>query len=131
MLLRQFVASITLSILLLILIVRLVQKGRLDIAYCWLWLGVGLGTLFIVLRYDWLVWISGIIGAVTETTTLFLFGFFVVLLMCLQFSLVVSHHRRQIKRLTQKIAMLEQQIEATREREGEPPGEPKQNERLV
>lgn len=104
---RQFVASITLSIFLFVLIIRLVQKGRLDIAYCWLWLFIGAGILLIVLRYDWLVRVSGLIGAVANTTTLFLFGFFVLLMMCLQFSLVISLHRRQIKRLTQTIALLQ------------------------
>lgn len=103
---RQFAASVTLSIFLLVLIIRLVQKGRLDIAYCWLWLFIGVGVMLIVLKYDWLTRISAMIGAVTNTTTLFLFGFFVLLLMCLQFSLVISHHRRQIKRLTQDLAVL-------------------------
>jgi len=110
--LRQFVASIILSILLLILVVRLVQKGRLDIAYCWLWLGIGIGTLLVVVRYDWLTRLSALIGAVTNTTTLFLLGFFVVLLMCLQFSLVISLHRRQIKRLTQQLALPGAQLES-------------------
>jgi hypothetical protein len=104
---RQFAASVLIGICLLVLIIRLVQRGRLDIAYCWLWLGVGIGILLIVLRYNWLVALSRAIGAVTPTTTLFLIGFVVVLLMCLQFSLVVSAHRRQIKKLTQHIALLE------------------------
>lgn len=103
---RQFVASVTLSICLLVLIIRLVQKGRLDIAYCWLWLFVGGAILLIVLRYDWLTRISQLIGAVANTTTIFLFGFFVLLLMCLQFSLVISQHRRQIKKLTQELALI-------------------------
>jgi len=103
---RQFVASIALSIFLFVLIIRLVQKGRLDIAYCWLWLFIGAAILLIVLRYDWLTRVSAVIGAVANTTTLFLFGFFVLLLMCLQFSLVISHHRRQIKQLTQDLAVL-------------------------
>ena len=60
--------------------------------------------MLIVIRYDWLVRISSLIGAVTNTTTLFLLAFFVLLLMCLQFSLVISHHRRQIKKLSQELA---------------------------
>lgn len=103
---RQFLASISISILLLLLIIRLVQKGRLDIAYCWLWLGIGLGMLLIVLRYDWLEKVSKLIGSLTPTTTVFLLGFFVVLLLCLQFSLVISTHRRQIKKLSQQLALL-------------------------
>jgi hypothetical protein len=105
---RQLIASVVIALCLLVLIVRLVQRGHLDIAYCWLWLGIGLGALFMVLHYDWLLKLSDLIGAVAPTTTLFLLGFLMVLLMCLQFSMVISTHRRQIKRLTQRLAMLEQ-----------------------
>jgi len=106
MFLRQFIASIVLSLSLFVLTIRLVQKGKLDIAYCWIWLGISLASLGIVLRYEWLLKLSDLIGALTPTTTLFLLGFFVVLLMCMQFSLVISQQRRQIRRLSQQIALL-------------------------
>lgn len=105
---RQLIASVVIAFCLLVLIVRLVQRGHLDIAYCWLWLGIGLGVLLMVLHYDWLLKLSDLIGAVAPTTTLFLLGFLMVLLLCLQFSMVISTHRRQIKRLTQRLAVLEQ-----------------------
>jgi hypothetical protein len=116
--LRQLLASILIGLALLFLIIRLVQRGRLDIAYCWLWLAVGFGIVLVVLRYDWLLRFTTLIGAVTPTTALFLIGFLVVLLMCLQFSLVISAHRRQLKRLTQHIAQLEREV-----REAEPADE--------
>lgn len=103
---KQYIASVILGIVLLLLIVRLVQQGRLDIAYCWVWLAISLSILLVVIRYEWLVALSRLIGAVENTTTLFLVAFFVILLMCLQFSLVISAHRRQIKRLTQELAIL-------------------------
>ena len=103
---RQYVASIVLSLSLLALIIRLVQKRRLDISYCWLWLGIGIMSIVIVVRYDWLLLLSQLIDSRTATTTLFLLGFFVVLLMCLQFSLVITQQRRQIKRLIQDVAIL-------------------------
>ncbi len=106
---KQIAASIIIGISVLVLIIRLIQKGRLDIAYCWLWLGVGVGMVLAVVRYSWLVWLSGVIGAKLVTTTLFLMGIIVVLLMCLQFSIVISKHRRQIKRLTQQLALLSRQ----------------------
>lgn len=111
MLPRQLYACIVLSVLLLLLIVRLVQKGRLDIAYCWLWLCIGISTILVVLRNDLLKFISSTIGAVSDTTTVFLMGFFLIVLMCLQFSLVISLHRRQIKKLYQKIALLSSKVE--------------------
>lgn len=116
MLPRQLIALVVLAIAILAVIIRLVQKGHLDIAYCWLWLGVGIGILMGILHYEWLVWLSGLIGAVAPTTTVFLLGLMVILLMCLQFSWVISTHRRQIKRLTQRLAALEH------ERSAEHPG---------
>jgi len=120
--LKQYVVSITIAILLLILIVRLVQTGRLDIAYCWVWLGIGIGIVLIVTQYRLLVALSDLMGAKTQTTTLFLLGFVVLLLMCLQFSLVISTHRRQIKRITQKLAALQaQKASKDEDRETEEP----------
>lgn len=107
---RQFIVSITMSLLLLILIIRLIQKGRLDIAYCWIWLGIGCSAWLVVARYPWIVKLTELIGAKTPTTTVFLLGFFVVLLLCLQFSLVISAHRRQIKQLSQQIALLQSRL---------------------
>jgi hypothetical protein len=103
---KQLYASVIICLCLLTLIIRLVQKGRLDISYCWLWLGVALGSLIVVIRYDLLDRLSALIGSLTRTTTLFMLGFLVILLMCLQFSLVISSHRRQIKRLSQQLALL-------------------------
>jgi hypothetical protein len=94
---------------------RLVQKGRLDISYCWLWLCIGLSTLVLVIRNDLLKLISSTIGAVSDTTTVFLMGVFLLALMCLQFSLVISLHRRQIKKLYQKIALLTHQVETLKD----------------
>lgn len=103
--LRQAVAGSVLGVALIVLVLRLIQSGRLDIAYCWLWLAVGASVLAVVIRYDWLVALSDRIGSATPTTTLFLFGIFFLLLMSLQMSLVVSAHRRQLKKLNQQLAL--------------------------
>jgi hypothetical protein len=105
MLIRQYVVMLIISLVLFALIIRLIQKGRLDISYCWIWLGVGIMAPLIVVKYDWLLWFSGLIGAVTPITTLFLFSILILFLMCLQFSLIISLQRRQIKRLTQQMAI--------------------------
>ena len=102
---KQFYVSLVISLALSFLVVRLIQKGRLEISYCWLWLGVGIAAPLIVIRYDWLLWFSRQIDVVSPVTTLFLFSILILFLMCLQFSLIISLQRRQIKRLTQLIAM--------------------------
>lgn len=104
---RQLYASLFIGLVLFILIVRLVQKGRLDIAYSWIWLSIGIGMMGVILWHDILLKLSELIDSRTATTTLFLIGFVVVLLMCLQFSLVISAQKRQIRKLTQRLALIE------------------------
>lgn len=108
--LRLFIVSYLLSLGLLGLIIRLVQQGKLDIAYCWIWLAFGIVSPLIVLKYDWVIWVSELIGAVTPTTTLFLFAIIILFLMCLQFSMVISAQRRQIKKLVQQVALLSKEF---------------------
>lgn len=110
---RQFIASIVVGFSLLVLIIRLVQKKRLDIAYCWVWLAIGVGMVLVVTQYEALTALSRLIGAKTHTTALFLLGFIVVLLLCLQFSLAISTHRRHLKELTQQLAFLRKKLEST------------------
>lgn len=102
---KQFYVSLVISLALFFLVVRLIQKGRLEVSYCWLWLAVGVAAPLIVIKYDWLLWFSRQIDVVSPVTTLFLFSILILFLMCLQFSLVISVQRRQIKRLTQQVAM--------------------------
>ena len=128
MLPRQLIASVMVAFVILAVVIRLVQRGHLDIAYCWLWLGIGGGMLLLVLNYGWLLRLSDLIGAVAPTTTIFLIGFMVILLMCLQFSWVISTHRRQIKRLTQRLAVVEREHAAASPGSGEastPPSDSK------
>jgi hypothetical protein len=103
---KQFYIMLLISLALLFLVIRLIQKIMLDISYCWLWLMVGVIAPLIVIKYDWLLWFSKQIDMATPIATLFLFSILILFLMCLQFSIVISMQRRQIKKLTQQIAIL-------------------------
>lgn len=106
---RQFIVSLIFGIALFAIIVRLIQKGKMEISYCWLWLGIGIIAPLLVIYYDGLLWISSFIGAETPTTTLFLFSILLLFLMNLQFALIISTQRRQIKRLSQAIAIRQEE----------------------
>ena len=102
---KLFFVSLIISLALLALIIRLIQKRRMDISYCWLWLAVGFVSVLIVIKFDWLLRFSHLIGVVDPISTLFLFSTLVLFLMCLQFSIIISSQRRQIKKLAQQIAL--------------------------
>ena len=105
----QFWPALAIAVLLFAGIVRLVQIRKLNIAYSWAWLGIGAAILLVVLRYDWLVVLTELIGAVVVTTTVFLFAIIAILVICLQFSIVLSEHRMKIKKLTQELAIQSRQ----------------------
>jgi hypothetical protein len=103
---RQIAFALFLSGLVFVVVMRLIQKGKLDIGYSWFWFGVSLGMAGTVIGYDWLVTFSAFVGVVQTTTTVFLSALVFLLLLCIQFSLTLSKHRREIKRLTQQLAIL-------------------------
>jgi hypothetical protein len=103
---RQIEASIIISIGLLMLIVTLIRKKKLEMAYSWIWLFIGISMVMVVVFYEGLVELSDLLGVVTPTTTLFLCAILVIMLLCLQFSIVTSQHKWQIRKLAQEIAML-------------------------
>ena len=50
---RVYFISLAIGIIFFILIIRLIQRQKLDIAYCWLWFLIGIITLLVVIKYDW------------------------------------------------------------------------------
>jgi hypothetical protein len=70
--------------------------------------------------YGLIEWLSRLIGAVTPTTTLFLFALMFLLMLNVHFSTVISRLTQQVRRLTQELAIRE----AERQGEGEQPPRP-------
>ncbi|MGO9118331.1 MAG: DUF2304 domain-containing protein [Desulfomonilaceae bacterium] len=110
---RQIEACIIISSSLLVLIVTLIRKKKLDTAYSWVWLFIGISMVMVVVFYDGLIELSDLIGSMTPTTTLFLCAILVIFLLCVQFSIVTSQHKWQIRKLAQELAMLNGQSETS------------------
>ncbi len=92
-------------------IILLVKKGRLKEEYSWMWLLTGLILLVVVLRYDFLVLISRLIGAASPTNALFIFGIIFLIFLSLHFAIKISLLTYEVKNLAQKIAILEAEYE--------------------
>lgn len=88
-------------------IVYLVKKGKLREEYSWMWLLTGLVLFVIVIRYDFLLFISRLIGAKDPTNTLFIFGIVFLLFLCMHFAIKISLLTHEVKNLAQKISILE------------------------
>jgi Mg2+/citrate symporter len=88
-------------------IVELVRRRRLKEEYALLWIGTSGGMVILASWYGLIEVLTRAIGAVTPTTTLFIFALFFLLLISVHFSVVISRLTEQVHRLTQELAIHE------------------------
>ena len=104
---RQQMFAIAASIFIVLLVFELVRRKRLREEYTWLWI-LSAATIFLItVRYDLLVFITHLIGAVLPTTTVFLFGILFLYLICLHYAVKMTTLSEQVKKLAQEHALLE------------------------
>lgn len=100
--------------------INLVRKRRLREEYSVLWLATSLLMFILVIRYDWLVILTRLIGAGLPTTTLFICSIVFLMLIAVQFSIKISSLADQVKNLAQENALLREACsEAARNKKGE------------
>lgn len=102
----QRIFAIATSVATLAFIVELVRRRRLKEEYSWLWIVTGVGMVVLSAWYGLIERITHLIGAVTVTTTLFLFGLLFLLVISVHFSTVISRLTQQVRRLAQELAIL-------------------------
>jgi hypothetical protein len=108
---RQVVVFLALALLLLAVILELVRRRTLRIEYSWLWIAACLTTIVLILRYELLVELTGMVGAVVPTSTLFFLCILYLALLCLHYSIRISHLTHRVKDLAQEIALLRSHLE--------------------
>ena len=97
--------------LVFIFILDLVRRRRLREEYSWLWLLTSVSLFVLVIKSEWLVALTRLIGAVLPTTTLFIVALIFLMLLAIQFSVRISKLTNQIKNLAQENALLRDKIE--------------------
>lgn len=90
--------------------INLVRKRKLREEYSVLWLVTSLVMFVLVLRYEWLVALTGFIGAALPTTTLFIGAIIFLMLIAVQFSIKISSLTGNVKNLAQENALLQAEI---------------------
>jgi len=108
---KQQIFSILVSLAVFLITIELVRKKRLREEYSLLWLSTSLLMIVLIIRYDWLLVLTKIIGAVLPTTTLFLGSIIFLMLLSVQFSMKISRLSDQIKDLVQENALLRYEFE--------------------
>jgi hypothetical protein len=103
----QQIFAVIASVSILAFIIELVRRRRLKEEYAWLWILTSVGMVVLASWYQLLEWISRRIGAVTVTTTLFIFALLFLLVISVHYSTVISRLSKQVTRLTQELAIVE------------------------
>ena len=120
----QRVFAIATSLATLLGILELVRRRKLKEEYSWLWILTALGMVALSSWFGLIERLTHLIGAVTPTTTLFLFGLLFLLLISVHYSTVLSRVTQQVRRLTQELAILsaerDEAIERARAAESAP-----------
>jgi len=102
---HQRIFALSLGIGIFIVILELVRRRKLDEDDSFLWLITGLGIVVLVLWQDLLQWLTNLIGAKAQTTTLFIFGIVIVIFINLYTSVKMTKLNRQVKDLAQQVAL--------------------------
>ena len=106
MTLTQKCFAVIMVLLLFGMILSLVKKGKLREEYSWIWILTGVLLLVLVFFYDVIILITRMIGAVTPTTALFIFGIIFLMLVCLHFAVKISELTTHVKNLAQEVSLL-------------------------
>jgi hypothetical protein len=102
---RAFAMLATLAIFLVVL--ELVRRRKLREEYSLLWIATSVVMLILSTWYGLIEWITRAIGAITVTTTLFIFALLFLLAISVHFTTVISRLTVQVRRLTQEVAILQ------------------------
>ena len=108
---QQQIFALLVSLVIFVAVVDLVRKRRLREEYSVLWLATSVLMFILVLRYEWLVALTTLIGAGLPTTTLFLGSIIFLMLLAVQFCIKISRLTDQVKNLSQENALMRQEIE--------------------
>ena len=103
---RLGIITICLSVLLFVYIFELVRRGHLNEEYSFGWMVAAVFVFFLSVWRGLLEEITTLIGGTNYPSTIFFFGFVFLIIINIHFSIRISALTKQVRRLTQKLAIL-------------------------
>jgi hypothetical protein len=119
MTLQQQIFSLVVSVFVFACTINLVRKKRLREEYSTLWLATSAIIFVLIFKYDWLVLVTRLSGAVLPTTTLFIGSIIFLVLISVQFSIKISKLTDQLKNLAQDNALIRAELQKALSAQGE------------
>jgi hypothetical protein len=119
--LRVSVVAAAAALILLLVIFELIRSRRLQERYALLWLLTGIVIFVLAVWRGLLGRLSDLVGIAYPPSALFVLAAFFVLIVLLHYSTVISELSDQNRILAQRLALLENQLEAERQQSAERP----------
>ena len=115
--LRLQILIIAIVVLGLLYIMNLIRKNKLDLKYSLSWLIVGVFVFVLALMPKTIDTISGFLGIADPMNMVFFLGFIFILIIVLALTVALSIASNSVKRLNQKIGMLDKRIRELEDKE--------------
>jgi hypothetical protein len=108
---RQQLFFLAVAAVFLLIVLELVRRRRLRVEYAWLWIGSGIALITVILRYELLIWLTELAGAVIPTSTVFFLATLFLALLGLHYSVRLTALTREVKELAQELALLRAHVD--------------------
>lgn len=108
----KYLLLIALAVLLFAMaILNLVRQNKLTMKYALLWLGLSLLTIIALIWPGLINALSSLLGFVSMSNMVFLIAIFVLILICVSLSVIVSNQTKKIILLIQEVSLLKSKYE--------------------
>ena len=107
---RQQLVAVLLATGILVLVLELVRRRRLREEFSWVWVTIASMLLIVAFNDNLIVVLSGWIGTVSATSTLFFAGLVVLMMLALQSAVRLSRLTERYRTLAQRTALLEAEL---------------------
>lgn len=98
------------AVLFFVYVIRLVSKGNLSLRYSLFWLALSVAILIAAIFPGFIGAIGEFFGFVLSTNFVFFLGLFLLLAFSLMLSVVATKQAVSIKNLTQRLAIVEKEV---------------------
>jgi hypothetical protein len=105
------IVMIVFSLLFLLVVFRLVAKGRLQIKYSLMWMVLTLVLIICSIFPQIIFFFARILGFNTASNFVFVVGMFMMMAIMLSLSMIVSWQSQYIRSLVQTVALLRKDLE--------------------
>ncbi|HEB53823.1 MAG TPA: DUF2304 domain-containing protein [bacterium] len=118
---RQRLVAIAGALLVVLAVFELVRRRKLREEYSWVWIATAGAVTWLAVDQQLLLTLSGWIGAASTASTLFFGGIVFLMALAVQFSIRLSKLTHRQRTLAQRLALLEEELQAVRRQQPRAP----------